>query len=100
MRILIHSASKKLRQTDGRRAADTAPDVGRGGQVRGGLTAGVAELPHRAGVDETPPLHKRYCDFCEETGHGVFECSEREDWHEDRALPEAARRLDPVCRDP
>lgn len=65
-----------------------------------GLIAGVAELPYRAGVDETPPLHERHCDFCEERGHSLFDCSEREDWHEDRALSEAARRLDPVCRDP
>jgi hypothetical protein len=60
----------------------------------------VAELPHPASVDETPPLHERYCDFCEEDGHGVFDCPEREDWHEDQAIPEASRRLDPVCRDP
>jgi hypothetical protein len=72
----------------------------RGVKSARGLTAGVAELPHRASVDETPPLHERYCDFCEETGHGAFDCSEREDWHEDQAIPKAARRLDPVCRDP
>jgi hypothetical protein len=51
-------------------------------------------------TDETTPVHQRYCDFCGGTGHGLFTCTEREAWHEEQTLPDAARRLDPVCQDP
>jgi hypothetical protein len=53
-----------------------------------------------AATDETTPPHRQYCDFCGEHEHGLFRCEEREAWHEEQALPDAARRLDPVCQDP
>lgn len=54
----------------------------------------------RAADDGQTPVHERFCDFCGETGHGVFNCPERDEFHRDRQISEAARRLDPVCRDP
>jgi len=37
-----------------------------------------------------------FCEFCEELGHSVFDCSERKEWHRETRDPDAALRLDPV----
>ena len=37
-----------------------------------------------------------YCWFCEEPGHSVFNCPDRQEWHRETRDPDAALRLDPV----
>lgn len=40
------------------------------------------------------------CDYCGDRDHTIFDCEDAEEYRRERRESAAARRLDPVARDP